>query len=421
MVFKNLKVMMLTIHGYVEAKPILGNIDTGGQVVYVLELSKNLAKLGCKVDIFTRRFENQSEIERVSEGVRIIKIRCGPEKFLPKEHMIDYLPEYVDNLSPYLRDNNLKYDVIDSHYWDGGYVGMKIAEVLNIPHFHTPHSLGIWKRKGMEGEYPPEGLDRKYNFTQRIEIEKEIYNSSDKLFATTPVQSSMFIEDYECNSTKVAVTPAGFDPERFYPLSEEETESNRKRLNLPKRYVLTVGRMATNKGYDLLIRAMKLVVEEMKDRILLLRAGLEISTEEEKKMVDNLKKLAAELGIENNIKHIYYVSDEDLSHYYRCADVFALSSRYEPFGMAAVEAMACGTPVVATTKGGLKDALEYGIDGLYADPEDTKDYAEKILMILKNEELKDKLSRNASKKAHENFSWPIIARKTLDEFKVVLI
>lgn len=417
---RNLNVMMLTIHGYVEADPVLSNVDTGGQVVYVLELSKNLAKLGCKVDVFTRRFQDQPEVEKVADGVRIIKIPCGPHDFVPKEYMIDYLPEYIDNLKHYLRKNNLEYEVIDSHYWDGGYVGMKLSEALEIPHFHTPHSLGIWKKKGMEGEYSSTEMEKKYNFTQRISTEKEIYHSSDTVIATTPLQQSMFEEDYNCDVSKIVIVPPGFDPERFFTLCEEEKESNRKRLNLPHHYVLTVGRMASNKGYDLLIKAMKLVIDEMPEVKLLLGAGSETPTEEEKKMSDDLKNLAMDLEIGENVEHIYYVSDENLPHYYRCADLFGLSSLYEPFGMTALEAMACGTPIVATTRGGLKEVLEYKKDGLYADPENTEDYAKQMLIILKDEEFRSRISKNAAKKAHRSFSWSAIAKNTLKRFNSVI-
>ncbi len=417
---KNLNIMMMTIHGYVDAVPILSNVDTGGQVVYVLELSKNLARLGCKVDIYTRRFENQPEIEKVEENVRIIKIPCGPKKFVPKEYMIDYLPEYINNTKKYINDNNLEYDVINSHYWDGGYAGMKMSEILNIPHFHTPHSLGIWKKQGMEGEYTESEMEKKYNFKQRIGTEREIYHKSDILIATTPIQSSMFADDYKCDKEKVIVIPPGFDPDRFFPESKEKVEKDRKRLNLPEHYVFAVGRMASNKGYDLLIKAMKLVIDEIKEVKLLLGAGSETPTDDEKNMAKDLIDLASDLGIQNNIKHIYYVSDEDLPYFYRCADLFGLSSRYEPFGMTAIECMACGTPVVATARGGLKDALEYGKDGLFADPEDTADYAKNLLMILKDKDFKEKLSQNAAKKAQENFSWPNIGKKTLNEFKKIL-
>jgi len=412
-----LSVMMFSTHGYFQAKPVLSNVDTGGQVVYVLEVAKELAKLNCKIDIYTRRFEDKPEIEEVCDDVRVINIACGPKEFLPKEHLIDHLPEYIRNLETYLKEKNLKYDVINSHYWDGGYVGMEMAKILGIPHFHTAHSIGTWKKKGMEDEASSEKLDGIYNFTQRIDTEKEVYLTSDKVIATTPAQKSVFINDYGCKEENILIIPAGFDPKNFFPLPKKEIEQQRIEFNLPNRYILSVGRLATNKGYDLLIKAMKLVLDEVKDVKLLLRIGFDKIREEDKKILDNLMNLVSSLGIQDSMKRIYYVPDKDLAIYYRCADIFALSSRYEPFGMAAIESMACGTAVVATTNGGLKDSLELGVDGLCADPRNTRDYADKLLMILKDRNLRDKMSINASKKAYDNFSWPGIAKITLDAFR----
>ncbi|HEX9784153.1 MAG TPA: glycosyltransferase, partial [Opitutaceae bacterium] len=141
---------MVSTHGYVAANPPLGAADTGGQVVYVIELSKKLAQLGYDVDIWTRRFENQPEIDEVDSRVRVIRARCGGREFIPKEYLYRELLEWSENALRHIRKHRLKYTFINSHYWDAGVAAQRLAEALTVPHIHTPHSLGMWKKRQME-------------------------------------------------------------------------------------------------------------------------------------------------------------------------------------------------------------------------------------------------------------------------------
>lgn len=141
------RIMMISTHGYVAAEPPLGAPDTGGQVVYVLELSKKLGQFGYKVDIWTRRFEDQVEIEDVDENVRVIRMPCGGKDFIPKEYLYEKIPEWVKNALGYIKRNGLNYSFVNSHYWDAGLAGHMVSEKLDIPHIHTPHSIGTWKKE----------------------------------------------------------------------------------------------------------------------------------------------------------------------------------------------------------------------------------------------------------------------------------
>ncbi|MGC4074561.1 MAG: glycosyltransferase [Nibricoccus sp.] len=144
------RIGMVSTHGYVAATPPLGAADTGGQVVYVLELSKKLAQLGFEVDIWTRRFEDQPEIDVVNERVRVIRIPCGGKKFIGKEYLVDYLAEWSENALRFINRHGLKYHFFNSHYWDAGVATQRLTEALDVPHIHTPHSLGLWKKQLME-------------------------------------------------------------------------------------------------------------------------------------------------------------------------------------------------------------------------------------------------------------------------------
>src|SRR5699024_2801706 len=155
------------------ARPSLGAADTGGQVIYVLELSRRLAQMGYAVDIYTRRFESQEPVEKVTENVQVLRIPCGGDEFIPKEYMYEHTGEWVENALGLIRQNHLSYEFINSHYWDAGVASAALSKALDVPHIHTPHSLGQWKLIRMREEYDqnPKAFERKYNFTNRIEYE----------------------------------------------------------------------------------------------------------------------------------------------------------------------------------------------------------------------------------------------------------
>lgn len=179
------------------------------------------------------------------------------------------------------------------------------------------------------------------------------------------------------------------------------------------RIVLALGRMAANKGYDLLILAMPVVFKRVKDAKLLLAPGSPEPDDEEKKQVVELKKLVDELNIADRVIIRSYIPDGDLENHYRIADVFALCSRYEPFGMTAIEAMACGTPTVITTHGGLWEQVEWGREALYADPTDPEAFGHAICSILQLPKVADRLAKFGPQKARSRFTWMGIAQQAL--------
>mgnify|MGYP000246939172 CR=1 FL=1 len=406
-------IMLISTHGYVSAEPELGLPDTGGQVVYVLELSKSLARLGHRVDIYTRQFEDQPQEEKVTDLVRIIRIPCGGSEFIPKEHMCDYIPEWVENAKRHIRHNNLSYDVINSHYWDAGLAGEKMAEHLDIPHVHTPHSLGAWKQKNMEGD--PDELEKLYNFSTRIREERSIYNHCHALVATSPSQRTILAEgtDYDLNPDKIHVIPPGYDDTRFFPVSDAERQAMKNDYGYEGRIVLALGRMAKNKGYDLLLRAMPFVFERLDDVKLLLATGSKHPDEEENQQFEELKSIARELGILDRVIFRHYIPDEELAEHYWLADVFALCSRYEPFGMTAVESMACGTPTVITTQGGMWQEVTWGLEAVYADPFDYESFGHAIYAILALPRVGQQLEKYGPQKARAKYTWIGIAQQFL--------
>ncbi len=406
--------MMISLHGYVAGSPELGKPDTGGQVVFVMELAKRFARLGYKVDVLTRRFEDQPEEDRINDNLRVWRIPFGGRDFIRKEDMHDWYGDFVSNTLAAVRAKGLSYDVVNSHYWDAGVSGQKIAEELQIPHVHTPHSLGWWKREDMAslGEDDAEG---NYRFEERIQREFVLYRSCDHVIATTEHQAQIIEDEYDLPAGHISMIPPGIDEARFTAVTPSRLKEVRARLGMSVRDVYVVGRAASNKGYDLIIDALPHLLKMQPEARLVLAAGS--NSKEDKALVDTWKAQAQAHGVADRIDWRGYVADEDLADYYRAPGVFALPSRYEPFGMTAVEAMACGTPTVLTTRGGLFEQITFGEHALVADPTRPREFAAMINMPMEHDWLRHKLAVEGARFARRTFGWTGIARRTAALFE----
>ena len=406
------RIAMISTHGYVSAAPEFGKPDTGGQVVYVLELSKCLARMGYHVDILTRRFEDQAESEKVAPRVRVLRFPCGGKDFIPKETLCDFIPVWVRNAARHFRAAGLSYEFLNTHYWDAGLAGQELARIFDLPHLHTPHSIGTWKRDNMPGTL--EEKERQFNLARRIRDEKAVYDGCDMLVATTTQQRDVLKNgEYDVPHDKIRVVPPGYDDTRFYPVSLGTRQTLKRELGLSGPTILALGRMASNKGYDLLLKSMIPVIQRLPDVRLLLAVGSTHPSDDERQQIAMLKTLAADLGISERVLFHDYIPDDQLPDFYRAADVFALSSRYEPFGMTAIEAMACGTPTVITTEGGLWEQVTWGLEALYANPNDTDAFGHAILEILQYPQVYDQLARYGSQKARSHFTWTGVSQQIL--------
>ncbi len=404
---------MLSIHGYVGAEPELGKPDTGGQVVFVLELAKRFARLGYKVDLVTRRFEKQPEFDKVNANLRVWRIPFGGKEFIRKEDMHEHLGDFVTNFLAEANRRGLRYDVVNSHYWDAGWAGQRIAEEMRIPHVHTPHSLGSWKRKDMKGSRGD--IERTYRFTERIEKEFLVYRNCDHIIATTVQQAEIVGDDYGIPREHITMIPPGIDEQRFIPAQPARVAEIRSQLKFAPQDVYCVGRAATNKGIDLLVECLPALRRLVPKARLQLAVGA--GSERDRERVEAWKRLGGELGVSRQVRWRGYVADEEMADHYRAAGVFALCSRYEPFGMTAIEAMACGTPTVVTVHGGLHEAVEFGLHALYGDPKRPEEYAAMLALPLRYPQLRERLSLEGARFARRQFGWTGIARRTLGVFE----
>lgn len=404
---------MVSTHGYVAADPPLGAPDTGGQVVFVLELSKKLAQLGFAVDIWTRRFDKQRQIEVVDDDVRIIRMACGGRDFIPKEYLYKKLPEWGENALRFIKAKGLTYEFINSHYWDAGLAGQHLAEVLDVPHVHTPHSLGIWKKIQMEQDSPinSEEMELQYNFSRRIHHEMTLYRECDLVVATSPQQVDLLREHYEVAPDHMKMIPPGYDDNRFFPVSESTRESIRTSLGYEGPVVASIGRLARNKGFDLLVDAFSVVAERVPEARLRIACGAESSDYGDNEILDEIVAKIRGYGLEDRVTLSGSLHDDEMADFYRAADVFALSSRYEPFGMTAVEAMACGAPTVMTTHGGLWRAVYFGRQALYADTTDKYEFGIALVQALKYRRLRESMHRDGAHRVRSLFTWTGIAQQ----------
>lgn len=410
------RIALISTHGYVMGDPPLGAPDTGGQVVFVLELAQKLGLFGYKVDIWTRQFEKQPASERLNQNVRILRVPCGGDAFIPKEYLYQKIPEWVENTRRMIRKKRLNYDFINSHYWDAGLAGMYLSEGLGIPHLHTPHSIGSWKKEQMEADYPGDAskFEAEYNFTGRIRHERQMYNDSDAVIATTPIQADKLMADYDLPPEKIRTIPPGYDDTRFYTVGQATREYLRERFGFKNRTILTISRLAQNKGLDLLLDGFHLLSQKLPDVDLFMAVGHEDRNSQEQARYDKLLAKRDRYKLQDRVTFAGFIPDEELADYYRAADVFVLPSRYEPFGMTAVEAMACGTPTVVTIHGGLYRILEYGIHTVFTDPFDKEDLGITMMKALQYPSLRRRLSQSGSQIARSRFTWTGIAQQLLN-------
>lgn len=401
---------MISIHGYVSANPPLGATDTGGQVVYVLELSKKLASLGYAVDIWTRLFDGQSAEETLSPGVRIIRIPCGPEGFVRKEVMHEHIAEWCENAMRLIRRERLKYEFLNTHYWDAGLAGRTLGRQLGVKHFHTPHSLGLAKQRQMETAGAPVA---QYNFPMRLESERALYADSDAVVATTMEMADMIVNDYGAPKERCVMIPPGYNDAVFFPIGEASRQTLRQRLGFSGSVFFSLGRLARTKGFDLLIRAFAVTAKRVPDAHLMLGVGGDDLSPNQQALLDELHAIAEECGVADRVTFLGYIPHHRTVDYYRAADVFILGSRVEPFGMTAVEAMASGTPTVVTVHGGLYRALTFGRNALFADPFDAEDLGITMMKPVRHPRLRARLCRMGAYRARSLFTWTGIAQQLI--------
>ena len=403
---------MLSTHGYVDPEPQLGRTDTGGQVVYVLQLSKALSKRGIRVDIYTRWFDKSKEsVEHVlgDGNLRIVRIPAGPMKFVPKEELYDILPELADNMIEFIRKNELSYDLFHAHYVDAGIAALIVAKTLDKPVFFTSHSLGARKRELMNGY--SEEMERKYRFNQRIGEEKRVFRAVNGQTATAKAQIQIMKSLYDFQSENTVIIPPGVDIEAFHP---EEASGDSE---LPTNHILCLSRIDESKGHEALLNAFDLVKQKVPDIHLVIGGGSPAPKPREVNLLNRIGRIIEECGMHDLVHVIGYVPDEKMRALYRRARLFVLPSTFEPFGMTALEAMACGTPTIVSQFAGISEFLHDRRNCIITNPTNKVELADAIIGLLENRKLAERIGRAGLALVRDRFSWDAIAEKHMEFYR----
>jgi mannosylfructose-phosphate synthase len=389
--------------------PQLGRTDTGGQVVYVLELAKALSILGIRVDIYTRWFDrSKRQIAPIPDHpeVRVVRIPAGPWKFMPKEEIYDLLPELAENMVGFIREHGHDYDLFHGHYVDAGDVMLEVAKAFDRPAFFTAHSIGAWKREQMGGDL--EEMERKFSFRRRIADELRIFKTVAAQTVTTELQKEKIVELYGWKADNVVAISPGVDVNTFRPL---EPHAERRTTDLPDPYIFCLSRIDTNKGHDSLLQAFDRIRKVVPDVHLVIGGGSPKPGERELGVFAMMRGIIDEKEMDDRVRIVGYVPDELLVPYYQQARLFVLPSLFEPFGMTALEAMACGTPVVASRLGGIRTVITSAENGLLVDPSDPDEFARAMMRLLGDQALADRLGRAGRDTVLRRFSWQAIAEQ----------
>ena len=399
---RKLRIAMLSAHSC----PVgaLGARDTGGMSVYIRELARELGKQGHTVDVYTRVHDPSDPVsEYLGERARLIHIKAGEEESIHKLAVYSYLPEFACHLEGYRKENGLGYDVVFSHYWLSGWAGEYLTLWWQVPHVIMFHTLGAVKNAIGIGEDSPE---------LRVVTERESVQNSHRIIAATAGERQELISYYDAAPDKIGIVPCGVNMELFRPV---DSAAAKQELGLnDEKVLLFVGRIDPLKGIDQLLKATSLLPDRKSLKLVVI-GGDEYSRSE----VDRLLSLAAELGLADSVTFPGLVKQDRLPYYYSAADVCVVPSYYESFGLVALESLACGTPVVASDVGDLRNIIRQGETGFVVPENTPPQLAGAIAHFLKGTP-RDIDSINYRRASVSRFAWANVAADVAGELRLTL-
>lgn len=401
------RIAVLAYHSSPLAEPGAG--DAGGMTVYVRSVAEAMAAAGASTDIFTRATGGERAITQLSPGVRVIAVPAGPPRHLDKEELTEYVDDFSDGVRAFATAQRARYEVLHSHYWQSGLAARDLARAWDVPMVHSHHTLGKVKNRWLAPGDEPEPLSR-------LQGEVAVNAAADAVIASTDAEWQQLACLYGAPHDRLKTVYPGVNHSVFMPGDRLEARS---RLGLTdEAVVLYVGRVQPLKGLELGLRAAEQLVSALDKQLVFLVVGGASGgrgAHELQRLVD----LAESFGIGDAIRFVGARLHADLPVFYRAADAAVVCSHNESFGLAALEAHACGTPVVATAVGGLSHVVRDGRSGFLVDSRDPAIFAARLKTILSDPNVRDDFGRVAASSARR-FSWTSTAELFVDLYECLL-
>ena len=396
------RIAFISFHASPLAAP--GQGKSGGMNVYVRQLARALGQTGVAVDVFTREHragEEGKQIESISDNVRVIHLPAGePDASL--DDLYPCLPQFLQGMQEFREQHNLTYQAVHSHYWLSGWVGRAFSESLGLPHVITFHTLSRIKMQSRAGETES---------WERQQVEEQLMATAGRIIAFSPHERDAMARLYGADVSRIQLVPCGVDLSTFRPLDREES---RKRLGLNgDKVLLYVGRIESLKGVELLVRTAAQL--DTCEPVRVLVVGDDNGQDRE---LDRLRRLTETLQVDESFQFVGRVEQEELPVYYSAADVCVVPSFYESFGLAALESMACGTPVVASRVGGLSTVVQHGSTGYLKSWRCPEAFANSLEMLMSSKSLQHSMGIAARRRA-EGMSWEKVAGQISDVYRAV--
>ncbi|MFZ1041678.1 MAG: glycosyltransferase [Anaerolineales bacterium] len=410
-----LRIAMLSYHTCPLA--ILGGKDTGGMNVYVRDLTRELGCMGIHVDVFTRSQDEHVPhvLHDLGYGNRVVHVPAGPEVPLAKRELTNYLPQFVEGIKAFAAEKGIHYDLIHSHYWMSGLAAESLSDAWGgTPIVHMFHTLGEMKNRVAQS-------DEERESPERIAGEKRVLARADRVVTATLAERTQLRFLYKADDRKLITIPPGVDTSHFYPIPSDEAKAFIG-LRPDNRMILFVGRIEPLKGVDTLIRAMsclKLMDSNRPVDLAIIGGEPDVSPEQRTSEMARLQKLCDELAMGRTVVFLGKRGQDTLPYYYSAAEVLVMPSHYESFGMVALEAMACGTPVIASEVGGLGFLVQNGKTGYTIPNGDPEVLCDKLSTLLNDPSLREAMGRRAAEYA-QSYTWDKIAAQIVKVYQVLL-
>ena len=387
-----------------------GSGDAGGMTIFVKGLAEALSRTGLRTDIFTRRDGHRPRIVTLSEGVRVISVDAGPPEPVEKGEQLRFVDDFIAGVRAFTTATRVRYDLVHSHYWQSGLAGKELSRIWEVPFVHSNHTLARVKNRFLAPGEIPEG-------PERLEGEAAVIAASHVLAVSTDEEVEQLSCLYGASHDRIKTVHPGVDHALFGPTIPREEA--RKALGLmDQATLLYVGRIQPLKGVELAIRASEELIGAMEREVVLLVVGGASGATGTAELA-RLEQLTRSFGLEDRVRFLGPRPHASLPSLYRASDVVVVCSHTESFGLAALEAQACGIPVVGTAVGGLSQIVADGTTGFLVDERDPSVFAARLKTLLSDPTLRAEFGRAASLRAR-GFDWDRSASEFLELYECLV-